>query len=87
MVNKGGVLATTVQPIDESAAKQAGIRGIHFMTKRSASDLVELAKLVDQGVVKPRVSPDDGFGSCSSKEAQQLNETGRSHGKFILKVA
>jgi NADPH:quinone reductase-like Zn-dependent oxidoreductase len=85
IVKKGGVLATTVQPIDESAAKQAGIRGVHFLMKRSAQDLAELAKLVDQGVVKPRVS--QTLDLAHAKEAQELNETGQSHGKFILKVA
>jgi NADPH:quinone reductase-like Zn-dependent oxidoreductase len=85
IVKKGGALATTVQPIDESVTKQAGIRGVHFLMKRSASDLAELAKLVDQGVVKPRVS--QTMDLAHAKEAQQLNETGQSHGKFILKVA
>jgi NADPH:quinone reductase-like Zn-dependent oxidoreductase len=85
MVRKGGVLATTVQPIDESAAKQAGIHGVHFLMKRSATDLAELAKLVDRRVVKPRVG--QTMDLAQAKEAQQLNETGQSHGKFILKVA
>jgi NADPH:quinone reductase-like Zn-dependent oxidoreductase len=85
IVKKGGVLVTTVEPIDESAAKQAGIRGVSYLMKRSAPDLDELAKLVEQGVVKPRVS--QTMDLAHAKEAQELNETGQSHGKFILKVA
>lgn len=38
IVKKGGVLATTVQPIDESAAQQAGIRGLRVAMRRNATD-------------------------------------------------
>jgi NADPH:quinone reductase-like Zn-dependent oxidoreductase len=85
IVKKGGTLVSTVQQVDESAAKQAGINASSFMMKRSAPDLAEIAKLVDQGVVNPRVS--QTMDLAHAKEAQELNETGQSHGKFILKVA
>ena len=55
VVKKGGVLATTVQPIDESAAKRAGIRAIQVVMKRNAADLAELARLVERGALKPRL--------------------------------
>jgi NADPH:quinone reductase-like Zn-dependent oxidoreductase len=38
VVKKDGVLATTVQPIDESATKQAGIRVLQVIMKRNAAD-------------------------------------------------
>jgi NADPH:quinone reductase-like Zn-dependent oxidoreductase len=85
IVKKGGVLVSTVQQVDESTAKQAGVNASYFLMKRSAQDLAELAKLVDQGVVKPRVSRT--MDLAQAKDAQELNETGQSHGKFILKVA
>jgi len=85
IVKKGGVLVSTVQQVDESAAKQAGVNASYFIMKRSAQDLAELAKLVDQGVVKPRVSRT--MDLAQAKDAQELSETGQSHGKFILKVA
>jgi NADPH:quinone reductase-like Zn-dependent oxidoreductase len=55
-VKKGGVLATTVQPIDESAAKRAGIRAVQVIMRRNAADLAELARLVEKGAIKPRLS-------------------------------
>jgi NADPH:quinone reductase-like Zn-dependent oxidoreductase len=85
IVKKGGVLASTVQPIDESAAKQAGVRGVYFLMRASAPDLAKLAKFVEQGVVKPRLS--QTMDLQHAKEAQELNEAGQSHGKVILKVA
>jgi NADPH:quinone reductase-like Zn-dependent oxidoreductase len=85
VVKKGGVLATTVQPIDESAAKRAGIRGVHVVMKRNATDLGELANLVNQGALKPRVG--GTLGLAQAKEAQELSQTGGTRGKLILKVA
>ncbi len=85
VVKKGGVLATTVQPIDEAAAKRAGIRAVQVFMKRNAKDLTELARLVQQGAVKPRLA--QTMNLSQAKEAQELSEKGRTHGKVILKVA
>ncbi len=85
VVKKGGVLATTVQPVDESAANRAGIRAVQVIMKRSAADLTELAALVEKGAVKPRLA--QIMPLSEARKAQGLSETGRTHGKVILKVA
>jgi len=85
VVKKGGVLVTTVQPVDESAAKQAGIRAVQMFMKRNAADLAELARLVEKGAVKPRLS--QTMELKHAREAQELSETGRAQGKVVLKVA
>lgn len=85
VVKPGGVLATTVQPVDEAAAKRAGIRAVQVIMKRDAKDLTELAHLVEQGAVKPRLA--QRMDLNQAKEAQELSESGRTHGKVILKVA
>lgn len=85
IVKKGGVLATTVQPIDEAAAQRAGIRAVQVFMKRSSADLAELARLVEKGVLKPRL--DKTLSLSEAKEAQERSETGKAQGKVILKVA
>jgi NADPH:quinone reductase-like Zn-dependent oxidoreductase len=85
VVKKGGVLATTVQPIDESAAKRAGIKAVQLIMKRNAADLAELARLVEKGVLKPRLSKT--MNLSQAKEAQELSEAGETKGKVVLKVA
>jgi NADPH:quinone reductase-like Zn-dependent oxidoreductase len=85
VVKKGGVLATTVQSIDEPAAKRAGIRAVHVIMKRNAADLAELARLVEKGALKPRL--DKTMSLSQAREAQELSETGKAQGKVILKVA
>src|SRR5438270_1615924 len=39
VAKNGGVLATTVQPIDQSAAKRAGIRAVQVIVTRKAAEL------------------------------------------------
>jgi NADPH:quinone reductase-like Zn-dependent oxidoreductase len=85
LVNKGGVLATTVGPVDESAANRAGIHAVQVIMRRSAGDLAELARLVEQGVLKPRLFKT--MNLSQAREAQELSETGKTQGKVILKVA
>jgi NADPH:quinone reductase-like Zn-dependent oxidoreductase len=85
VVKRGGVLATTVQPIDDAAAKRAGIRAVQVIMRRNAADLTELARLVEEGAVKPRVS--ETISLSQAGEAQELSETGKTRGKLILKVA
>jgi NADPH:quinone reductase-like Zn-dependent oxidoreductase len=85
VVKQGGVLATTVQPIDETAANRAGIRGVQVLMRRNSADLVELARLVENGALKPRLFRT--MNLSQAREAQELSETGKTQGKVILKVA
>lgn len=85
VVKSGGVLVTTVQPIDEIAAKRAGIRAVHIVMKRNAADLAALADLVVTGAVKPRLG--QTMSLSEARQAQELSEQGKTHGKVILKVA
>lgn len=85
VVKRGGMLATTVQPVDEQRARRSGISAVQMLMQRNAADLVELAQLVAQGAVKPRVA--QIISLAEARKAQELSETGRTHGKVILKVA
>jgi NADPH:quinone reductase-like Zn-dependent oxidoreductase len=85
VVKPGGVLATTVQPIDESAASRAGVRAVHVVMRRNSADLSQLADMVAKGGVKPRLAQTMSLSQV--KEAQELSASGRTHGKVILKVA
>jgi NADPH:quinone reductase-like Zn-dependent oxidoreductase len=85
VVKKGGVLVTTVQAIDQSAANRTGIRAIQMVMKRNAADLTDLAVMVETGRVTPRMAQTMPLSAAS--QAQELSETGKVHGKLILKVA
>jgi NADPH:quinone reductase-like Zn-dependent oxidoreductase len=85
IVKRGGVLITTVGAIDENKAKSAGIKAERIVMKRNSADLTELAQLVAEGTVKPRM--DQTLSLNQAKEAQELSEKGKTEGKVILKVA
>jgi NADPH:quinone reductase-like Zn-dependent oxidoreductase len=56
LVRKGRVLVSTLGAANAELAARAGIRGVNVAMKRSATDLSELAGLVERGDVKPRMS-------------------------------
>jgi NADPH:quinone reductase-like Zn-dependent oxidoreductase len=53
--------------------------------RRNAADLAELAGLVETGALTPRLA--QTMALSQAREAQELSEKGRTHGKLILKVA
>jgi NADPH:quinone reductase-like Zn-dependent oxidoreductase len=84
VLRKGGVVATTVGPLDPAATARHGVRGVHIVMQKNAHDLEELARLVDEAIVKPipvRVMP---LGEA--RAAQDLSQSGRSPGKLVLAV-
>lgn len=83
-VKKEGVVISSVGPVNEAEAKSLGVKAIQFMMEPNSEDLKEIARLADQGKIKPRVSSFMPFEKAG--EAQELSETGKSHGKVILQV-
>jgi NADPH:quinone reductase-like Zn-dependent oxidoreductase len=85
VLTPGGILITTIGSIDEDLAKRKGIRSVEFFMKQEATGLAQLAALIEHGSVKPRIS--EVLPLDSAKQAQDLNQSGKSHGKLVLKVA
>jgi NADPH:quinone reductase-like Zn-dependent oxidoreductase len=85
IVKKGGIIVTTVQQADQAKASQAGVRAVNILMKRDGAELAQIAQLVDQGIVKPRI--DKVLSIDDAKRAHDLNESGKSRGKIVLKVA
>lgn len=81
----GGLVVTTVGPLDEAQASKQGIRAIQFVMQPKGTELAEITKLVDQGILKPRLSK--VLPLTQAKDAQDLNQSGQSHGKIVLEVA
>lgn len=84
VVKKGGVLVSTVGAADAELAARAGIRSANVVMKRSAADLLELARLVEAGDVTPRMG--EVFPLEQAREAQEASKEGRAKGKILLRV-
>jgi NADPH:quinone reductase-like Zn-dependent oxidoreductase len=85
VVKKGGIIVTTVGQPDETMAREEGARVVRIMMKRDGSELAQIAQLVDQGILKPRV--DRVLPMTDAKRAHDLNQSGQTHGKIVLRVA
>jgi NADPH:quinone reductase-like Zn-dependent oxidoreductase len=83
VIRPGGRLVTTVGSFNEAEARQ--VQATHFVMSPNSTDLTEIAKLVDQGVLKTRVS--QVLPLTQARQALDLSQSGHSHGKLILKVA
>ena len=84
VLKRGGMLINLIGEIDAEAAKKAGVHGVLFSMQYDVEDLEEIARLVEEGKVKPHIASvltldDAGRG-------MDLNQRGASHGKIILKA-
>ncbi|HEX8112655.1 MAG TPA: NADP-dependent oxidoreductase [Kofleriaceae bacterium] len=84
VLRKGGVVATTVGPLDSAELTRRGLRGVHIVMQKNASDLEELARLVDEGIVKPL--PVRVMTLAEARAAQDLIQSGSASEKIVLEV-
>jgi len=83
-LRRGGMLVSCAGlPTDEEAAPY-GIRTHGFLVRPDAAQLTELARLIDEGKIKPYV--DSVFPLAEAAQAQTLGEGGHTRGKIVLKV-
>jgi NADPH:quinone reductase-like Zn-dependent oxidoreductase len=84
VLKKGGILVSIVgQPPAEEAALH-GVRNASIFGQPRAAQLVEIAKLVDSGKLKPAVEA--VLPLSDARHAQQLSQTGHMRGKVVLRV-
>jgi NADPH:quinone reductase-like Zn-dependent oxidoreductase len=84
VLKPGGILVSIVSPPSDDKAKELGVRGAFVFIEPSAVILEQLAKLVDEGKVRPIVGAE--FALKDIAKAHALSETGRSVGKIVLHV-
>ncbi|MGK7873491.1 MAG: NADP-dependent oxidoreductase [Xenococcaceae cyanobacterium] len=84
VLKQGGILVSIVQPPTEERAKQAGAEGKFVFIQPNAEILLELAKLIDDGIVRPLVCAE--FSLKDISKAHELSESGRARGKIVIHV-
>ena len=84
VLKKGGVLVSIIdQPSAEEAAAH-GVRQAYVVAKPNATQLAEIAKLVDSGKLRPIV--ETVLPLSEARRAHELIQTGHTRGKIVLKV-
>ena len=84
VLKRGGMLINLIDEIDKEAAKRAGVRAVDFGMEYDVEDLEQIAALVESGAIRPHISkvlPLD-----QAKQAMDLNQQGKSHGKIVLEI-
>ncbi len=80
-----GVLVSLVDPTVSDTGKQKGKRGLFYSSHASGAQLKEVAKLADEGVIKPQV--DTVLPLADARKAQEQSESGHTRGKIVLQVS
>jgi NADPH:quinone reductase-like Zn-dependent oxidoreductase len=84
VVRPGGTLTSiTAHPSQERAAER-GIRAALVVVRPEAAQLTELARLVDEGRVRPLV--ETVLPLADARTAHELSATEHTRGKIVLRV-
>jgi NADPH:quinone reductase-like Zn-dependent oxidoreductase len=84
VLKQGGILVSTIvrPPSLEDAAP--GVRQAVVVLQPSATQLAELAQLVDAGQLRPVV--ETVLPLSEARRAHELSQTGHTRGKIVLRV-
>jgi NADPH:quinone reductase-like Zn-dependent oxidoreductase len=85
VLKQGGILVSLVQPPSPDSAAKYGVRALFYGAHASSSDLAEIAKLIDDGKVKPVV--ETVLPLADARRAHELSQSGHTRGKIVLKTA
>ncbi len=85
VLRKGGMLVSIVAPPSPEQATQHEVSGAFVFVQPNASQLTEIACLIDAGAVKSIV--ETVLPLTEFRRAQALSQGGHTRGKIVLKVA
>ena len=83
-IRKGGVYVSILRPPSQEKAVERGIRTGHTFVQANVGQLDEIAKLVDSGKLKAHI--EKVFPLSEAAAAHELNATGHTRGKIVLRV-
>ena len=84
VLRRGGVLVTIAGNAPADKAARYGVRGVDFIVKPSRAQLIEIARLIDAGAVRPIVEAT--FPLEKAREAFERGLRGHNRGKLVLQV-
>lgn len=80
----GGTLVTTLKPENKDAFEEKGVRLTGMYTQTNPEDLAAIAKLVDEGKVRPVIAKVLPLEQAAA--AQEMVQSHHVRGKIVLKV-
>jgi NADPH:quinone reductase-like Zn-dependent oxidoreductase len=84
VLKKNGILVSICTTPSSGAATAYGVRGKYILARPNAVQLTEIAKLVDNGYIKPFIHA--VFPLLKARKAHELSQQGHTRGKIVLQV-
>ncbi|HLX62045.1 MAG TPA: glucoamylase family protein [Planctomycetota bacterium] len=84
VLKKGGVLVTLTEEPRQDLAREKGVRAVMIGVKPDGQRLAEIAKLIDDGKLRPLVQK--VLPLEQAKEALELSRSGHVAGKIVLAI-
>ncbi|HEY8969901.1 MAG TPA: NADP-dependent oxidoreductase [Puia sp.] len=84
LLRPGGILVTTLKIEDAAAFEKKGVRITGMMAQANQDDLESIARLVDEGKVRPAIQK--VFPLEKAADASRLSQEGHVRGKIVLRV-
>jgi NADPH:quinone reductase-like Zn-dependent oxidoreductase len=84
VLRRGGVLVSLASPPRQEQAHAAGGRGVFFIVEPNRSQLIELGRLFDSGVLQSVVN--EVFPLEKARDAFERAGRGHLRGKIVLRV-
>lgn len=85
VVRRGGMLVTIAGEVSAERAAKLGIQAADMLVTPNRSELVELARRIDSGALRPVV--ESVYPLDSAREAYERGAKGHNRGKTVLRVS
>ena len=85
VLRPGGILVTIAGSAPADKASHYGVRGVDFIVKPNRSQLMEIARLIEAGQVRPIVEAT--FPLQQARDAYERGLRGHNRGKLVLQVS
>lgn len=83
-IKPGGIIVSTVGLKDPERIKAKGLKGEQYMAQSYPENLISMAGLLDQGILKPIIFKE--FSLKELPQAHKLSEEGHVRGKIVIRV-
>ncbi len=84
VVKKGGIIVSTLSELSTQDLVRFGIRAAHIMARADSGQLAQIARLIDEGYVRPEV--ETVLPLEEARRAHEMSQKGHVRGKIVLKI-
>ncbi len=84
VLRKGGTLVTIAGGAPPETAERHGVRGVEFIVEPNRAQLIEIARLIDAGTLRPIVQ--ETFALRDTRLAFERSAPGHNRGKVVLRI-